>query len=246
VGWQGFDIHQACKPEEENGKAAAVSFKFCFLNPWNSLEAFRLSGLIRSVVSRLLQVDPPWNYILLIGSLNHLSGWFFSWLNHLSLTELANKLACCCMVRADALLSTCKTHSFTAYARKLEAKVLVSDGPVGCFPKLLSDHRKLVYSGLLLVSNWLCLFATMYRVARNTTGPVCYQKNSKEKAQKSDCSWKNTQWPLFIGWVSTLHLHSNSCCRGEASNKNFAKQSSTKDSVTAIAWYTSLSNVSSW
>ncbi len=179
MGWQGFDIHRACKPEEENGKAAAVSFKFCFLNPRNSLEAFWLSGLIRSVVSRLLQVDPPWNYILLIGSLNHLSGWFFSWLHHLSFTELANKLACCSIVRADALLSTCKTHSSTAYVRKLEAQVSVSAGPVGCFPKLLSDHRKLVYSGLLLVSNWLRLFATMYRVARNTTGPVRYQKNSK-------------------------------------------------------------------
>jgi len=56
-------------------------------------------------------------------------------------------------VRADALLSTCKTHASTAYARKLEAKVLVSAGPAVCFPKLLSDHRKLVYSGLLLVSN---------------------------------------------------------------------------------------------
>ncbi len=104
----------------------------------------------------------------------------FSWLHHLSFTELANKLACCSIVRADALLSTCKTHSSTAYVRKLEAQVSVSAGPVGCFPpKLLSDHRKLVYSGLLLVSNWLHLFATMYRVARNTTGPVCYQKNSK-------------------------------------------------------------------
>ncbi len=155
-------------------------FQVLFLKPLKLSGSFFVVRLDKVCSIRLLQVDPPWNYILLIGSLNHLSGWFFSWLHHLSFTELANKLACCSIVRADALLSTCKTHSSTAYVRKLEAKVLVSAGPVGCFPpKLLSDHRKLVYSGLLLVSNWLHLFATMYRVARNTTGPVCYQKNSK-------------------------------------------------------------------
>jgi hypothetical protein len=47
-----------CKLEEENGKIVAVSFKFCYLNVWNSLETFFIVRLDEGCSIKALMLTP--------------------------------------------------------------------------------------------------------------------------------------------------------------------------------------------